>query len=64
MSIGIGHLYFAAAFSVVFLLATAWLYWKDLKQIRQHYRQLTGLAIFLAAGILLLVVIKHFSLHS
>ena len=64
MSIGIGQLYFAAAFSVVFLLATAWLYWKDLKQIRQHYRQLTGLAIFLAVGILLLVVIKHFSLHS
>lgn len=64
MSIGIGHVYFAVVFAVVFLGITAWLYWKDLKEIRVHYQHLTGLAVFLVLGVVLLLLIKHFSLHS
>lgn len=64
MSIGIGHVYFAGIFAVVFLGITAFLYWKDLKEIRMQYRQLRGLAVFLVLGIALLLLIKHFSIHS
>jgi hypothetical protein len=64
MSIGIGHVYFAVIFAVVFLGLIGWLYWKDLKDIRSQYKQLTGLAVFLILGVALLLIIKHFSIHS
>jgi len=64
MSIGIGHVYFAVIFAVVFLGLTCWLYWKDLKQVRSHYRQLWGLGLFLVLGVALLLIIKHYSIHS
>jgi hypothetical protein len=35
-----------------------------LKEIRVHYQHLTGLAVFLVLGVVLLLFIKHFSLHS
>lgn len=59
VDIGIGHIYFALGFAIVFLFSMAVLYRRDLQRLRRDYKQVYKVFILVASAVALLLVVKE-----
>jgi len=64
MKIGVGHIWFAAAFAVVFIGVTIFLYLKDRKIHSTHYRGKGWVFLGIALAIAVLILLKNWVLKA